>query len=170
MVGNGAIGCYRGECVEDDDCSAVTQCKDFACVDPCLSGTCSSADFCRVMNHTPICGYHYEPTTSEPKDEFVIGERYNSGTEASPTHRVVIGSRDQPSQPIMPSPDNPFVVGGSRRQQQQLQGGCARGGPGCDVMRMMMMMDTSGLPVIGASFNRKKRRIVRRKQKKEKKY
>jgi hypothetical protein len=30
----------------------------------------------RVMRHVPICGYNYDPPAPEPKDEFVIGERY----------------------------------------------------------------------------------------------
>ena len=29
-------------------------------MDPCLSGTCKATDFCRVMNHRPICGFNYE--------------------------------------------------------------------------------------------------------------
>ena len=28
------------------------------------------------MRHVPICGYNYDPPAPEPKDEFVIGERY----------------------------------------------------------------------------------------------
>ena len=35
-------------------------CEDYYCVDPCLSGTCKATDFCRVMNHRPICGFNYE--------------------------------------------------------------------------------------------------------------
>jgi len=34
---------------------------------------------------------------------------------------------------------------------------------------MMMMMDTSRLPVIGASFNRKKRQLLRKRRKSLKK-
>jgi hypothetical protein len=28
------------------------------------------------MRHVPICGYNYDPPAPEPKDEFIIGERY----------------------------------------------------------------------------------------------
>ena len=35
-------------------------CSNYFCVDPCLSGTCKATDFCRVMNHRPICGFNYE--------------------------------------------------------------------------------------------------------------
>ena len=33
-------------------------------------------DMRRVMRHVPICGYNYDPPAPEPKDEFIIGERY----------------------------------------------------------------------------------------------
>jgi hypothetical protein len=42
---------------------------------------------CRVMRHVPICGYNYDPPTPEPKDEFIIGERYSpvNPPESRPT-------------------------------------------------------------------------------------
>ena len=59
-VGDGYTGCHRGECLVDDDCVVTKACDNYYCVDPCQSGTCSSTDFCRVMNHRPICGFNYE--------------------------------------------------------------------------------------------------------------
>jgi hypothetical protein len=59
----------------DEDCSLVTACQQFYCVDPCASGTCRAADFCRVMVHRPICGFNEQPTPPPPEETFVIGER-----------------------------------------------------------------------------------------------
>ena len=59
-IGDGYTGCQRGECQVDEDCHVSKACEDYYCVDPCLSGTCSATDFCRVMNHRPICGFNYE--------------------------------------------------------------------------------------------------------------
>ena len=86
------------------------------------------------MVHRPICGFNYDPPDPEPVDNFVIGERY------------------VPRQPVMPDSDNPFVIGGEHSEITQ---------PGCGAdcaPRMMMMMNTSGLPVIGYREKRRRRR------------
>ena len=59
-VGDGQTGCNRGECLVDDDCHVSKACDNYFCVDPCQTGTCRATDFCRVMNHRPICGFNYE--------------------------------------------------------------------------------------------------------------
>ena len=59
-VGDGQTGCNRGECLVDDDCHVSKACDSYFCVDPCQTGTCRATDFCRVMNHRPICGFNYE--------------------------------------------------------------------------------------------------------------
>ena len=59
-LGDGYSDCIRGECLVDDDCHVSKACEDYYCVDPCQSGTCRATDFCRVMNHRPICGFNYE--------------------------------------------------------------------------------------------------------------
>ena len=46
--------------MQDPDCDVSKACSNYFCVDPCLSGTCKATDFCRVMNHRPICGFNYE--------------------------------------------------------------------------------------------------------------
>ena len=46
--------------MQDPDCDTSKACSNYYCVDPCLSGTCKATDFCRVMNHRPICGFNYE--------------------------------------------------------------------------------------------------------------
>ena len=74
-VGDPYSGCQRGECTQvgplhivtvlilccqDPDCDVSKACSNYYCVDPCLTGTCQATDFCRVMNHRPICGFNYE--------------------------------------------------------------------------------------------------------------
>ena len=71
-VGDGYTGCNRGECQVDQDCHVSKACEDYFCVDPCQSGTCRSTDFCRVMNHRPICGFNYEAPPPEVKYSFCV--------------------------------------------------------------------------------------------------
>jgi len=133
-VGDGHTGCYRGECLVDDDCSQDKACSQYYCVDPCQLGMCSNSHFCRVMSHRPICGFNEEPRPSVREESFVIGERYQPHSPAGEDSSIVIGEREVPS-----VTDN----------------------------RMMMMMDTSNLPVIGIGSGKKiQSRIRRRRQRK----
>jgi len=50
----------------------------------------------------------------------------------------------------MPDSRNPFIIGGTDNRSP----GLSAGARDAESMLMMMMMDTSRLPVIGASFNR----------------
>jgi len=164
-VGDGQTGCNRGECLVDDDCHVSKACDNYFCVDPCQTGTCRATDFCRVMNHRPICGFNYEAPPQEARDPFVIGEKYNPAREPSqPDRHVVIGGRDNPS-PTSPA-RNPFVIGGEYVEDNPQN--CV-GGRGCGVPeqrtpdpQMMMMMDTSNLPVIGIGRNKRNLKIIRR--------
>ena len=47
--------------------------------DPCKTGTCSATDFCRVMNHRPICGFNYEapPQVVQPREGVQISKKKN---------------------------------------------------------------------------------------------
>merc|ERR1719151_453610 len=67
------------------------------CIDPCSTGTCSAADFCRVMVHRPICGFNERPTPAPREDNFVIGERYNPSPAPVEDNSVVVGERYSPS-------------------------------------------------------------------------
>jgi len=155
-VGEPYTGCTRGECTQDPDCDLSKACSNYYCVDPCLSGTCKATDFCRVMNHRPICGFNYEAPPQEARDPYVIGEKYNPAPAPSQPDRVVIGGREN-TQPSSPARD-PFVIGGTQN--------CV-GNRGCGVedrtndQMMMMMMDTSGLPVIGIGRNKRNFKIRR---------
>jgi len=142
-VGDPYQGCIRGECMVDDDCSLVTACLQHHCIDPCTTGTCSAADFCRVMVHRPICGFNEKPTPPPVEDNFVIGERYNPSPAPATDDSVVIGERYTPS-------------GEPSR--------CASGDCREDSRMMMMMMDTSNLPVIGLSRSRRRNTVRRRRR------
>merc|ERR1712083_957178 len=141
-VGDPYQGCIRGECMVDDDCSLQTACLQHHCIDPCTTGTCSAADFCRVMIHRPICGFNERPTPPPIEDNFVIGERYNPSRAPATDNSVVIEERYSPSgEPVR----------------------CASAA--CrDEAPMMMMMDTSSLPVIGLSRNRRRNGVRRRRR------
>ena len=67
--------------------------------------------------------------------------RYQPGQPLEPDSSVVVGERYQPGQPL------------------QCAGGCGQEEP-----RMMMMMDTSNLPVIGISHNRRRNSVRRRRR------
>eukprot|EP00092_Neocalanus_flemingeri_P015375 GFUD01016638.1.p1 GENE.GFUD01016638.1~~GFUD01016638.1.p1 ORF type:complete len:648 (-),score=103.17 GFUD01016638.1:526-2469(-) len=162
-VGDGVTGCNRGECLIDDDCSQDKACEKFYCVDPCLSGTCRSTDFCRVMRHRPICGYNYDPPPQETRDTFVIGQRYNPPQQVE-EKQVVIGGRHKPTPPL--DSREPFVVGSRYQEEGPVR--CS-GGSNCGVPEdrmMMMMMDTSGLPVIGIARNKRNMNMRIRRRKK----
>ena len=68
--------------------------------------------------------------------------RYQPGQPLEPDSSVVIGERYQPGQPL------------------QCAGGCGQEEP----RMMMMMMDTSNLPVIGISHNRRRNSVRRRRR------
>ena len=70
-LGDGYSDCIRGECLVDDDCHVSKACEDYYCVDPCQSGTCRATDFCRVMNHRPICGFNYEEPPQVKEKYFI---------------------------------------------------------------------------------------------------
>jgi hypothetical protein len=114
------------------------------------------------MRHRPICGYNYDPPPQQTQDTFVIGQRYHSPPQPVEEKQVVIGGRHTPSPPA--DPRGPFVVGGRYEEQDPLR--CS-GGANCGVPEdrmVMMMMDTSGLPVIGIGRNKRNLKIRRRKK------
>jgi len=131
----------------DDDCSLQEACSSHQCVDPCLSGTCSNTDFCKVISHRPICGYHYQP--QHTIDNSVVGQKRRPQRRKQSHHL----------QPIMPDISNPFVIGGEYREVEVLDPP-ERCDKECQP-RMMMMMNTSGLPVIGYSSRMRRRRRER---------
>ena len=112
------------------------------------------------MRHQPICGYNYDPPPQEPEDTFVIGQRYNPPQPVE-EKQVVIGGRHTPTPP---DSRELFVVGSRYQEEGPVR--CA-GGVGCGAPQdrmMMMMMDTSGLPVIGIARNKRNQRIRRRRK------
>lgn len=154
-VGDPNKACHRGNCVVDDDCSLDKACQKYNCEDPCLSGTCRATDFCRVVRHQPICGYNYEPPVEETEDNFVIGQRYSPPTPVENGQRLVIGGRYEGEHEERSR--DPVVVGGGYQD---------RVSPAQDPRIMMMIMDTSGLPVIGIGAQRINKVIRRRARKK----
>jgi len=95
------------------------------------------------MVHRPICGFNERPTPPPREDNFVIGERYNPSPAPVEDNSVVVGERYSPSgEPVR----------------------CASAGCREETPMMMMMMDTSNLPVIGLSRNRRRNGVRRRRR------
>jgi hypothetical protein len=94
------------------------------------------------MVHRPICGFNERPTPAPREDNFVIGERYNPSPAPVEDNSVVVGERYSPSgEPVR----------------------CASAA--CrDEAPMMMMMNTSNLPVIGLSRSRRRNGVTRRRR------
>merc|ERR1712048_586940 len=133
----------------------------YNCVDPCLTGTCSATDFCKVVQHQPICGYNYEPPVEEPEDNYVIGQRYTPPEPIEQSQRLIVGGKYHKEKEA--ESRNPIVIGESYKEREFP--------PAQDrQVQMMMMMDTSGLPVIGISASRDtQERTVKRRRRTRKK-
>ena len=74
------------------------------CIDPCTTGTCSAADFCRVFSI-----HNYFSAIFRPSDNFVI--RLTISDKYCPQvmiHRPICGFNERPTPP--PIEDN-FVIG-----------------------------------------------------------
>jgi len=147
-VGSGQTGCLAGECLTDPECPLDKACEERWCQDPCLSGTCSATDFCRVMTHRPICGYNAAPTPAPPPPQpVVIGERYKPVQQPEQPTGFVVGGRYEPVV-------QPALCTGGRCGLEPEDRGAA----------MMMMMDTSGLPVIGIARTKRNHQRVKRRR------
>ncbi|XP_063234365.1 neurogenic locus notch homolog protein 1 [Bacillus rossius redtenbacheri] len=53
-VGNGVVGCVRGECSSDLDCGDGRACYDSRCEDPCR-GACGAGATCEARRHQAVC-------------------------------------------------------------------------------------------------------------------
>jgi len=94
------------------------------------------------MVHRPICGFNERPTPAPREDNFVIGERYNPSPAPVEDNSVVVGERYSPS-------GEPVRCASAACREE---------------VPMMMMMDTSNLPVIGLSRNRRRNGVRRRRR------
>lgn len=54
FVGNGVVGCQRGECLSDSECPTNRACIDYACQNPCV-GQCGANAECNPRNHIAVC-------------------------------------------------------------------------------------------------------------------
>jgi len=163
-VGNPQTSCHQGQCLVDDDCNLDKACLRNNCEDPCLSGTCRTTDFCKVVIHNPICGYNYDPPTEEPKDLFVIGQRYIPSQPVETEHKVIVGGKY--GEEIVSRQKATVTVGGEYTNNNRVMVGELWQEPVVIPDARMMMMDTSGLPVIGIGRNKKNKVLRRRARKK----
>jgi len=118
--GNARVKCTQGECEVDDDCSNVEACEEYYCVDPCQGDTCRKTDFCRVVNHSPICGFNKVELEPVERDLFVIGQSYeNQGPSGRNRDNVVVGgARSGGSSSSSSSSGNNYAIG-SRASSRQ---------------------------------------------------
>jgi len=158
-VGDPQVGCHQGDCLNDHDCSDAQACQQYQCVDPCLSGTCRSTDFCKVVRHQPICGYNYEPPAVEQEDNFVIGQRYSPPQPVEVSQQLIVGGKYHKE--TEEQRRGPIVIGESYKEDSRVSPAQDR------ELQMMMMMDTSGLPVIGISAQRHSNKVIRRRARKK---
>jgi len=159
-VGDPQASCHQGNCLNDHDCSADKACVQYQCVDPCLSGTCRATDFCKVVRHQPICGYNYQPSAVEPEDNYVIGQRYSPPKPIEESQKLTVGGKYHKEREEQRR--KPIVIGETYKER-------VSPAQNRDI-QMMMMMDTSGLPVIGISAQRNNKVLRRRSRKRVSKY
>nr|CAD7581292.1 unnamed protein product [Timema californicum] len=66
-VGNGVVGCVRGECTSNYDCPDHSVCSSSECVNAC-SNVCGVGATCEPRKHTAVCacpsGYTGNPTVA----------------------------------------------------------------------------------------------------------
>ncbi|XP_040570659.1 zonadhesin [Lepeophtheirus salmonis] len=152
--GDADIQCIKKDCDIDEECSLDQFCNvgNFTCTNPCtMMQSCGDSQFCRVVNHQPICGFNeviQKPVQrSKP---FVIGSRHNFISNLLPKTRsksplVIGGAHKSPfKQPLSLSKMKVFV--GVNEDDDDL--GSHKGLQTATVRRR---------PVIGGKYRRRKR-------------
>jgi len=180
--GDPYVMCRQGECQYDRDCSSSLACKEFYCRDPC-PGACGPGATCEVVNHRPMCscpeGYRGDPVVAcerkiviggrhaptpqpEPRNPFVIGQKYGEDQPQGRTRQeqggvVVIGHKYKPQQQ-QERQTSPHVVGSKYNSGSSGGfGGCSRCGGGAVVEARTSSGSSGGggFVVVGSSRRRR---------------
>merc|ERR1712032_1563000 len=166
--GDPYVMCRQGECQYDRDCSTSLACKEYYCRDPC-PGACGPGATCEVVHHRPICscpeGYRGDPVTGcekniviggrhapaprpEPRNPYIIGQKYGEEQQQGQGSPHVVGSKYRPG--------NGGGYGGNGGGYGGNGGGCSRcGGGASSIVEARSNSGSGGFVVVGSSRKRR---------------